>query len=208
MNRTRTYAVGSMLAAVAVGASLALVASSAGAAPVVKTITVTVQRPGVPDTTVGSTATGFYEGADGQVTTDQALSVYGPVWAIDNITDKFQVTSLGNHVYKVDRLAKGTFVAFAEPNTGLPTVTPLDNVKGKLSGMNSYVVTSSAGPDVSAVTSPEPLGTSSTDVLHQLFGADAVVTGGDTWVFGYHTKTSDMVQSYNTDPSVWGNITG
>jgi hypothetical protein len=208
MNRTRAYALGSALATAAVGASLALSASSANAAPAGKTITVTVQRPGIPDTTVGSTATGSFEDAQGRQTTDPAKSVYGPVWAIDNINnDKFQITPLGGDRYQVDRLANGTFVAFAQPNTGLSEVKPLNNVAGQLHGTNSYVVTSTTGP-VGPVTSPEPLGASSTDVLRQLFPGLTKIDGGNTWVFAYHTGTSDMVQRYDTDPSTWGNITG
>ena len=44
-------------------------------------------------------------------------SVYGPVWAIDDVTDTYQVTPLGNDKYEVDRMVNGTFEAFAQPNT-------------------------------------------------------------------------------------------
>lgn len=45
-------------------------------------------------------------------------------------------------------------------------------------------------------------------MLRQLFPGLTKIDGGNTWVFAYHTGTSDMVQRYDTDPSTWGNITG
>jgi hypothetical protein len=80
-------------------------------------------------------------------------------------------------------------------------------VTGQFHGTISYTVVSNQAPV--APTSPEPVGTTgSSAVLHQIFGADATITGGNDWVFAYNTATSRMVQAWNTDPSTWGNITG
>jgi hypothetical protein len=186
------YVVGSVLAAVAVGASLALFASGAGAAPAGSTVNMTTQVSNVPDTTSGT------------VTSDSGTG-FGYVWAFDNVTDKFQVKALGNGTYSVARQVNGTFDAFSEPNTGLPSDTPID-VTGQLHGTISYVVTSTTGPV--ALPAQEPDGTSSSTILHQLFSGLTVIDGGNDWVFAYSTGTSRMVQRYDTDVSTWGNITG
>jgi hypothetical protein len=206
MNRTRNYFAGSVLAAVAVGSSMALFASSAGAAQAAATVNASTQIQGAPDTTVGSTITGYYEAADFTITTDSTLSVYGPVWATDTYTDKFQIKALGNNTYSVQRQANGTFTAFAEPNTD-STTPVLINVTGQLHGTISYTVTSTQGPS-GTPTSPEPAGTGTSAILHQIFGPSATIGGGNDWVFAYNTATSRMVQAWNTDPSTWGNITG
>src|SRR5437762_2840720 len=75
---------------------------SASVQPSTATVVASTHVPGVPDTTVGSTATGSYEDASGKVTSDPNASVYGPVWAIDDITNTYRVTPLGNSQYAVD----------------------------------------------------------------------------------------------------------
>ena len=85
------------------------------------------------------------------------------------MTDTYQVTPLGNNQYAVDRMVNGTFEAFAQPNSGLPTASLLDpSVKGQVHGTNSYVVTSANGP-VGKLPSQEPTATGSHAQLMQLF---------------------------------------
>jgi hypothetical protein len=183
---------------------------SASVQPSTATVVASTHVPGVPDTTVGSTATGSYEDASGNVTSDPNASVYGPVWAIDDITNTYRVTPLGNNDYAVDRMANGTFVAFAQPNTGLSTVSQLNAVNGQVHGTNSYVVHSTTGPDASKLHAEQPIATGSHTQLMQLFPGinDSDISGGGTWVFSYHAAHGSMTQRYDTDPSTWGNITG
>ena len=200
---------GATLATSASAATLPAAATlSASVTPATATVVASTHVPGVPDTTVGSTATGSYEDASGHQTTDPTLSVYGPVWAIDDITNTYRVTPLGDNNYAVDRMANGTFVAFAQPNTGLSTVSPLDAVKGQLHGTNSYIVHSLTGPDASKLLPEQATATGTHAQLMQLFPDASSISGGDTWVFAYHTAHGSMTQRYDTDPTTWGNITG
>ena len=205
--------IGATLATSASAATQSAVLTSASSKPPTATVVASTHVAGVPDTTVGSTATGSYEDASGHQTTDPALSVYGPVWAIDDITNTYRVTPLGNDNYAVSRMANGTFEAFAQPNTGLSTVSPLDAVNGQIHGTISYVVHSLTGPVASALLPEQAIATGSHAQLMQLFPGitDSAISGGNTWVFAYvsnSTGGSRMVQAYNTDPSTWGNITG
>ena len=88
------------------GATLATSASAA-VKPPTATVVASTHVPGVPDTTVGNT--GSWEDANGRVTHVESQSVYGPVWAIDDVTDTYHVTPLGNNQYAVDRMVNGTF---------------------------------------------------------------------------------------------------
>ena len=202
--------IGATLATSASAATQSAVLTSASVKPPTATVVASTHVPGVPDTTVGSTATGSYEGADGKVTSDPTLSVYGPVWAIDDVTNTYRVTPLGDGNYAVDRQVNGTFVAFAQPNTGLSTVSQLNAVNGQVHGTNSYVVHSTTGPDASKLHAEQPIATGSHTQLMQLFPGinDSDISGGGTWVFSYHAAHGSMTQRYDTDPSTWGNITG
>ena len=132
---------------------------SASGKPATATVVASTHVSGVPDTTTGYT--GSWEDANGQVTHVESQSVYGAVWAIDDVTDTYHVTPLGNNQYAVDRMVNGTFEAFAQPNSGLPTASLLDpSVKGQVHGTISYVVTSVNGP-VGNLPSQEPTATGS-----------------------------------------------
>jgi hypothetical protein len=202
---------GGLGATLATSASASTMATtlSASVKPATATVVASTHVAGVPDTTVGSTATGSYEDASGQRTTDPNASVYGPVWAIDDATDTYKVHSLGDGNYAVDRMVNGTFQAFAQPNTGLSTVLPL-NVSGQLHGTISYVVHSANGPDASALLPEQAIGTGSHAQLKQLFPGitESNISGGSDWVFAYHAAHGSMTQRYDTDSSTWGNITG
>jgi hypothetical protein len=202
--------IGATLATSASASTLPAAATlSASVKPPTATVVASTHVASVPDTTVGNT--GFYEDASGHMTTDPALSVYGPVWAIDDVTDTYRVTPLGNGDYAVDRQVNGTFEAFAQPNSGLPTVSPLSpSVKGQVHGTISYVVHSATGPVASNLLPEQPLATGSHAQLMQLFPgiADSDISGGSDWVFSYHAAHGSMTQRWDTDPSTWGNITG
>jgi hypothetical protein len=211
----RTIIRGALAAAVLTGTGLALALSgTAEAATVGKTINASTHVAGVPDTTVGSTLTNAYEDGNGQVTYDPAQSVYGPVWAIDEITNTYQVKPLGGDMYAVSRQANGTFVAFAQPNTNdSVNVAPLNGVNGQVHGTISYTVHSVNAPKAANLPAQEPLATGSHAQLKQLFPGitESDISGGGDWVFAYvsnSTGGSRMVQAWNTDSSTWGNITG
>jgi hypothetical protein len=199
---------GATLATSASAATQSAVLTSASVKPPTATVVASTHVAGVPDTTTGSTATGVYEDANGQTTTDPALSVYGPVWAIDDVTDTYHMTPLGNNQYEVDRMVNGSFVAFAQPNSGLP-IAPLFSspVKGQVHGTISYVVTSANGP-VGNLLPEQPRATGSHAQLLQLFPDASNISGGNDWVFAYHAAHGSMTQRYDTDPTTWGNITG
>jgi hypothetical protein len=200
---------GGLGATLATSASASTMATtlSASVKPATATVVASTHVAGVPDTTVGSVDTGFYEGASGNMTTDPTLSAFGPVWAIDDATDTYKVHSLGNNQYEVDRMVNGTFEAFAQPNAG-PVAPKLDpEVNGQIHGTISYVVTSVKGP-VGNLPSQEPTATGSHAQLLQLFPDASNISGGNDWVFAYHAAHGSMTQRYDTDPTTWGNITG
>ena len=210
MNR-KTITRAALAAAVLGGTGLALALSgTAEAATVGRTVVASTHVAGVPDTTVSSTATGAYEDGSGHVTYNSNESVFGPVWAIDEITNTFRVTPLGGGAYQVDRTVNGTYEGFAQPNTGLSTVKPLNDVSGQLHGTNSYVVHSTSGPDASKLRPEQAIATDTQAELKQLFPGFTSMDGGNTWVFAYTADKagSRMVQRYDTAPSTWGNITG
>jgi hypothetical protein len=202
---------GATLATSASAATLPAAATlSASVQPSTATVVARTHVPGVPDTTVGGVNTGSWENGSGKVTHTESESVYGPVWAIDDITNTFRVTPLGGDRYAVDRMANGTFEAFAQPNAG-PVAPKLDPVvTGQLHGTNSYVVTSANGPDASQLLPEQGTATGTYTQLKQLFPGinDLNISGGDTWVFAYHTAHGSMTQDYRTLSDTWGNITG
>jgi hypothetical protein len=201
---------GGLGATLATSASASTMATtlSASVKPATATVVASTHVAGVPDTTTGNVDTGFYEGANGQMTTDPTLSVYGPVWAIDDATDTYKVHPLGGNQYAVDRMVNGTFEAFAQPNAG-PVAPKLDpEVNGQIHGTISYVVTSVGGPVASNLLPEQALGTGSHAQLMQLFPDASSIAGGNDWVFAYHAAHGSMTQRYDTAPATWGNITG
>jgi hypothetical protein len=199
---------GGLGATLATSASASAMATtlSASVKPATATVVASTHVSGVPDTTTGYT--GSWEDGNGKVTHVESQSVYGAVWAIDDVTDTYHVTPLGNNQYAVDRMVNGTFEAFAQPNSGLPTASLLDpSVKGQVHGTISYVVTSVNGP-VGNLPSQEPTATGSHAQLLQLFPDASNISGGNDWVFAYHAAHGSMTQRYDTDPTTWGNITG
>lgn len=204
---------GATLATSASAATQSAVLTSASVKPPTATVVASTHAAGLPDTTVGSVDTGFYEDATGHITQDPTKSVYGPVWAIDDLKETYKVTPLGGNQYEVDRMVNGTFQAFAQPNAGpvAPKLNP--EVDGQVHGTISYVVTSVNGP-VENLPAEEPTVTASSPPtgshaqLMQLFPDASNIAGGNDWVFAYHAAHGSMTQRYDTDPTTWGNITG
>ena len=185
-------------------AAAALAGSIALAAPAMAssnghTVVASTHVAGVPDTTVGNT--GFYEDGTGHITQDPTKSIiYGQY-----------IPSLGNNQYKVDRMVNGSFAAFAQPNSGLPFAPALSTpVDGQFHGTISYVVTSANGPDASQRLPEQGTAIGTYTQLKQLFPGinDSNISGGDIWVFAYHTAHGSMTQDYRTLSDTWGNITG
>jgi hypothetical protein len=118
MKRTPTSIVGSVLTTIAIGASLALFASSADAAPA-STFNASTQIQGAPDTSVSPT--GLCEAADGSVVSDQSgQCAFGPVWATDTYTDKFQIKATATHTYSVRPTARSRRSRSRTPACPLP----------------------------------------------------------------------------------------
>jgi hypothetical protein len=128
----------------------------------------------------------------------------GPVWAYDNLSERFAVTDLGDSHYTVNVTLQGSFQGFADPRTpqeeadlGLLHVpgTALDS-QGSVKGTISYDVYSpEGGPDPAALPSQEPSDTHLSDEIHHLFpGADSteIIGGGNHYTFTY-TKVNGQV---------------
>jgi len=128
----------------------------------------------------------------------------GPVWAYDNLSERFTVTDLGGGNYTVDVTLQGSFQGFADPRTqaeedvlGLHHApgTALDS-QGSVKGTIQYNVYSpEGGPNPAALPAQQPSDTHLSDEIHQLFpGADAteIISGGNHYTFTY-TKVNGQV---------------
>ena len=170
-----------------IGATLATSASAA-----VKPVTVTANTHlnDHPDTTsVSGSATLDLPGAN------------GPVWAKDNITEKYTVTptDVPNH-YKVSISIVGSFHGFANPRTAdemaaaVPVLTspapggPLVS-DGSVKGTIAYDVTATQAPDASNLPGQSPSDAHLSQVIDQLFGGSVVPNGivqDGAYNFTYH----------------------
>jgi hypothetical protein len=172
------------LAAVTVGGLAAAAPAMASNGPGTATVVASTNEINVPDTTSGTATT--------------VPSPGGPVWAYDNVT----------------KTVNGTFSAFDEPNTPDGNEVPLNpNVTGQMHGTNTYTVQSSVAPNAAGLNAQYDdqngaAGITTSDLINHIFGDNATVSGGGTWVFSYHAAHGSMTQSYLTQPSAWGNITG
>ncbi len=188
------------LAAVTVGGLAAAAPAMASNGPGTATVVASTNEINVPDTTSGTATT--------------VPSPGGPVWAYDNVTKTFRVTPNGGGNYTVTETVNGTFSAFDEPNTPDGNEVPLNpNVTGQMHGTNTYTVQSSVAPNAAGLNAQYDdqngaAGITTNDLINHIFGDSATVSGGGTWVFSYHAAHGSMTQSYLTQPSAWGNITG
>lgn len=126
-------------------------------------------RSGVPDTT----------SIAGPGTTD---SPNGPQWATDNLAATITATPVAGQpgVWNVRVTEIGTYKAQADPRTGqLMTGT------GPMAGWIDYQVTSTGTPATRNLP-VQSAGTLHTgDLISELFGGSAQITGGGSYWFGY-----------------------
>lgn len=105
----------------------------------------------------------------------------GPVWAYDNLSERFIVTpeaSPGTWSVTID--VSGSFAGFADPNTGQALVG-----NGSVRGTIQYDVSSPNVPDKASLPATEPDGTGLGTALSQLFDGSETITGGGAYSFTY-----------------------
>jgi len=153
-------------ATVPAAASVAAVHTTAQAPRVVIAHT---HRSGVPDTTDHA----------GPGTTD---SPNGPQWATDDLAASITATPVAGQpgVWNVRVTEIGTYKAQADPRTGQPMTGT-----GPMAGWIDYQVTS-AGTPAARNLPAQSAGTLHTgDLIAELFGGSAQITGGGSYWFGY-----------------------
>ena len=153
-------------ATVPAAASVATVHTTAQAPKVVIAHT---HRSGVPDTTDHA----------GPGTTD---SPNGPQWATDDLAASITATPVAGQpgVWNVRVTEIGTYKAQADPRTGQPMTGT-----GPMAGWIDYQVTS-AGTPAARNLPAQSAGTLHTgDLIAELFGGSAQITGGGSYWFGY-----------------------
>ena len=161
-----------------VGATLA---TSASAATLPGTVTANTHLNNHPDTTSVS----------GSATKD---SPGGPVWAYDNVTEKFTVTpESAPNAYLVSIDVVGSFHGFADPrmtsegstDPGGPLVSD-----GSVKGDIAYDVTVPPGqlPDPSALPGQSPSGTTLRSLITELFDGNttSINQASSGYLFTYH----------------------
>jgi len=126
----------------------------------------------------------------------------GPVWAHDNLMERFVATDNGNGTWTVAITVNGSFDGFADPRTqaeedalGLAHApgSPLDS-HGSVKGTYTVQVSSAVAPDPAALLPQQPDGTGISAAVHQLFPGDDAsegITGGH-YTFTY-TKVNGQV---------------
>ncbi len=152
-------------AAIALGAAGAAAPALAGTGPVVAT---THSFQHADTTSVSGACT--------------AASPNGPVWAYDNLSERFTVTpesGPGNYSVTID--TTGQFQAFADPRTGA-CYTGNGSVRGTI----QYDVQSPNAPDPSLLPAQENPDTGLGTALRQLFNGDAAIVGGGSYTFTYN----------------------
>jgi hypothetical protein len=156
-----------------VGATLATSASASTVASTMAsvkaaTVTANTHLNNHPDTTNGS-------GGGSLVSTPG-----GAVWAYDNETTKFTVTSQGGNQYLVSIDIVGSFHGFADPGangTTDPTQgygAPLTS-DGSVKGTITYEVTATQAPDASLLPGQSPSDAHLSTLINQLFGGSVVL---------------------------------
>ncbi len=150
------------------GATLATSASASTAATlasVQRTVTATTYSPNHYDTT--SVPTGVNTPG-------------GPLWAYDNMTEKFTAVPGAAGQWSVTINVHGTFDGFVSPTTGQPEVN-----KGIVNGTIQYDVTSPNKPSQAQLLRVQPSYTGLGAALSQFFGGNETVTGGGHYLFSY-----------------------
>lgn len=187
---------------------LALAASAAVAVPLAGAASASAATvPGVVHAVVHSAGHLDTTNVSGPAT---IASPGGPVWAYDNLTEKFSAVPTGAGTWAVTIDVNGSFAGFADPATGQALTS-----NGPVKGTIEYNVSSPVAPDAKALPAQEADGTGLGVALGQLFGqadgasifaahtgADQVTSGGD-YTFSYQNG------SYVQDTSgITGDVTG
>jgi hypothetical protein len=108
-------------------------------------------------------------------------SVNGPVWAIDNLTEKFTATPTGNPgEWAVTINVGGSFAGFADPNTCNALAS-----NGPVSGVITYIVQSPNVPSGALLYANQAPDTGLGAAMGQLFGGNYTITGGGDYTFSY-----------------------
>lgn len=134
-----------------------------------KVVIAHTHRSGVPDTTDHA----------GPGTTD---SPNGPQWATDDLAATITATPVAGQsgVWNVRVTEIGTYKAQADPRTGKPMTGT-----GPMAGWINYQVTSTGIPAARNLPA-QSAGTLHTgDLIAELFGGNATITGGGSYWFGY-----------------------
>jgi hypothetical protein len=114
----------------------------------------------------------------------------GPVWAYDNITEKFTVTpEAAAGMYSVTVDIVGSFHGFADPrmasegssNPGGPLASD-----GSVKGTITYDVSSPVGPDPAALPGQSASDATLGANIRTLFDGQGAVVGGGAYSFTYH----------------------
>jgi hypothetical protein len=115
----------------------------------------------------------------------------GPVWAYDNITEKFTVTpEAAAGMYSVTIDIGGSFHGFADPRmTSEGSLSPGGPLAsdGSVKGTITYDVSSPLnGPDPSALPGQSPSDAHLGGLISQLFDGNGTIVGGGAYSFTYH----------------------
>ena len=174
---------GGLGATLATSASAATTATTLSAVSSSATVTASTHLNNHPDTT--SVPTG--------VTSDN-----GPVWAYDNITEKYTAVQQDNGSWLVTIGFVGSFHGFANPRTAdemnlaTPVLTSpapgaaLDSA-GSVKGTIQYIVTSGGSPDASNLPGQSPSDATLHQLITKLFGGSATITDvPGSYSFTYH----------------------
>lgn len=118
----------------------------------------------------------------------------GPVWAYDNLAEKFTVVPLSDQLsganYRVTIDVTGSFKGFADPNTGLA----LDSA-GSVKGTITYDVLSVNAPDPAKLLPNQEPKTGLGAAMSQLFDGSCSIVGGGDYTFSY--QNGNYVQDTN-----------
>ena len=156
-------------ASAATAPAAATVAAVHATAQAPKVVIAHTHRSGVPDTTdhAGPGTTG---------------TPNGPQWATDDLAATITATPVAGRpgVWNVRVTEIGTYKAQADPRTGQPMTGT-----GPMAGWINYQVTSTGTPAARNLPA-QSAGTLHTgDLIAELFGGNATITGGGSYWFGY-----------------------
>jgi hypothetical protein len=137
--------------------------------------------------------------------TTNVTSSNGDVWAYDNLSRKFTVTTTGSGTYQVVISDSGSFAAFAEPNNADLTTNYPITANGSISGTITYDVSSTNPPVASALPAQEPGDVTTSAMINAIFNGGVTSIAGGAYTYTYKSGGQTYTQSSSTGIS--GNIT-